>query len=223
VCSTNPAVKWPLLAVLSEGQARDLLSVARRRKFAKGQAVFHEGDPADALHLLDKGKVAVRVTTPLGDTATLRILAPGGWFGELALLAPAPRVATVIALEPVETLALHRDHFEELRRSHPDIDRLLLEAAVSEVRRLSARLLEALYVPVAKRLPRRLLELAEIYGGTADQPTITLTQDDFAGLCGATRPTVNQLLMQLQEAGVVRVGRARLTVVDRHRLEQAAR
>lgn len=216
-------MRWALLAALSEGPARELLSVATRRRFAKGQAVFHDGDPGEVLHLLDKGKVAVRVTTPLGDTATLRVLAPGAWFGELALISPGPRVASVIALERVETLALHRDRFATLREEHPEIDRVLLEAAVSEVRRLSGALLEAMYLPVAKRLPRRLAELADIYGTPDGAATITLTQDDLAGLCGATRPTVNQLLAELQGAGIVELGRGRITVTDRPGLDRAAR
>jgi CRP-like cAMP-binding protein len=216
-------VKWPLLDVVTEEQAREVLRIARRRKFAKGQTIFYEGDPGETLHLIDKGRVAVRVTTPLGDTATLRVLAPGDFFGDLAVVSPGPRVATIVALEAVETLGLHRDAFDELRRQHPDVDRVLLEAAVSEVRRLSIALLDALYVPVPKRLARRLVELAAVYSQGTGPVAITLTQDDLAGLCGTTRPTVNQILMQLQEAGALEVGRAKVTIVDPARLERAAR
>lgn len=216
-------MKWPLLDVLTEEQAREVLRIARRRKFAKGQAVFHEGDPGETLHLVDKGKVAVRITTPLGDVATLRILAPGDFFGEIALLSPGPRMASVDALEPTETLGLHRDDFDELRGRHPGVDRVLLEAAVSEVKRLSVALVDALYVPVPRRLARRLLELAAMYGSGDGPATITLTQDDLAGLCGTTRPTVNQVLMQLLDEGVVTLSRGRVTVVDRARLARIAR
>jgi len=207
-------VRWVLLDVLSEAESRDLLAAARRRRFAKGEVVFHEGDPGDTMHLLDKGRVAVRVTTPMGDTATLRVLGPGSYFGELAVLSPAARNATITALEPVETLGLHRDTIDELRRQHPSIDRFLLEVAVAEVRRLSTQLLDALYVPVAKRVPRRLAELAELYGGTDSNIVVPLTQEDLAGLCGTTRPTTNQVLMDLQEKDVIVVGRGKVTVTD---------
>jgi CRP-like cAMP-binding protein len=217
-------VKWPLLDVLTEEQSREVLRIARRRKFAKGQAIFHEGDPGETLHLVDKGKVAVRIITPLGETATLRILAPGDFFGEIALISPGPRMASVEALEATETLGLHRTDFEDLRQRHPGVDRVLLEAALSEVKRLSVALVDALYVPVPKRLARRLLELATMYGGAGGTPpTITLTQDDLAGLCGTTRPTVNQTLMQLQDEGVVSLARGRITVLDQARLQRAAR
>ena len=53
----------PLLDVLAPDERRRLLSMARRRRFGRGEVVFHEGDPGDALHLIDKGHVAVKRTT----------------------------------------------------------------------------------------------------------------------------------------------------------------
>jgi len=100
---------WPLLAVLDDDDRRRVLSLARRRRFAKGEPLFHEGDPGDTLHLIAKGHIALRVTTPLGDTATLLVLGPGDHFGEMAVISPAPRNASAVALEPVETMAIHRD------------------------------------------------------------------------------------------------------------------
>src|SRR5215208_3535074 len=127
--------------MLSEEDRQAVLAKARRRKFAPREVVFHEGDPGDTLHLIAKGHVAVRVTTPMGDVATLRILGPPDFFGELAVISPAPRNATVVALDATETLSLHRADVDELRVQHPEVDTLVLEGAVAEVRRLSIQLL----------------------------------------------------------------------------------
>src|SRR5205085_10544360 len=140
--------------------------------------------------------------TPLGDTATIVILGPGEYFGEMAVLSPAPRNATVVALEPLETLALHKDDFNDLRRQHRWIDTFLIEALTSELRNSSLRLLEALYVPVDKRVLRQLAALVDIYqgraqegGGSAGGPVvIPLTQEDIAQLAGTTRPTANRVI-----------------------------
>jgi CRP/FNR family transcriptional regulator, cyclic AMP receptor protein len=211
-------VKWPVLASVPEPQVRALLSVARRRRFARNEVVFHEGDPGDTVHLIDKGRVALRVTTPLGDTVTLRILGTGALFGELAVLAPAPRNATVVALERTETLALHRDHFDDLRREHPDVDRILLDALITEVRRLSTQLLEALYVPVPRRISLRLIDLAAQYAEHDGPVDIPLTQDDLAGLCGTSRTTVNKVLRGLEADGLVTVTRGHVVIPDPDRL-----
>ena len=217
-------MEWRLLSVLSDEERRNLLANARRRRFARGETLFHEGDPGDAMHLLEKGRVALRVTTPMGDTATLNVLGPGDYFGELAIVSPGARNSTVVALEPVETLSLHRDQLNALRDKHADVDRMLLDAVVGEVRRLSRQLLEALYVPTDKRVLRRLVDLCKLYGGDGPGPvTVPLTQEDIAELAGTTRPTVNKVLRQAEDGGIVEIGRGKVVVVKPAVLLQRAR
>ncbi len=206
---------WELLGGLPEEERQAVLAAARRRTFARNDVLFHEGDPGDTLHLIADGHVAVRVTTPMGDVATLRVIGPGGYVGELAVISPAPRNATVIALDPVETLSLSRPTFDDLRQRHPKVDQMVLDGAVAEVRRLATQLLEAMYVPVTSRVLRRLLGLADLYG-----TTIPLTQDDLAGLAGTSRKTVNEVLGDAQEQGVIRLARGRVDVVDLPRLRE---
>src|SRR4051794_29086320 len=167
-------MQWELLASLADEDRRTLLSLARRRRFRRNEVVFHDGDPGDALHLISKGRVAVRVMTPLGDTATIVILGPGEYFGEMAILSPAPRNATVVALEPLETMTLHRDDFNELRHQHRWIDSFLIEALAAEPRQSSVRLLEALYVSVDKRVLRRLVPLVDIYQEGDSLPPVVI-------------------------------------------------
>ena len=210
-------MRWRLLDPLDDDQRRQVLALANRRRYRRGEVVFHEGDPGDTLHLIERGHVAIKRSSPLGDVAALLVLGPGDVFGELALVGPAgARSSTVQALDALETLTVHRDHFDELRRHHQAIDRILVEALAADVRRLSDRLLEALYVPVQRRVLRRLAELASIYGDDA----IPLTQDDLAGLAGTSRPSANKALRAAEEAGLVEVGRGRVTVLD---LEELAR
>src|SRR5688500_18160972 len=154
------ASDWALLGPLSDDERREVLKLARRRRLARHEIVFHEGDPGDTLHLIDRGHVAARVTTPLGDVATLVVLGPGQHFGELALVTDTnTRNSTVVALDAVETLSIHRDEWDELRTRHSDIDRFLVSALAVELTRSSQLLLEALYLPVDKRVLRRLVDL----------------------------------------------------------------
>lgn len=215
---------WPLLEPLSEEERRDLFRRARRRRFSKGEVLFHEGDPGDTMHLLAKGHIAIRVSTPLGDIATLQVLRPGEHFGEMAVVSGAPRNATVVALEDVETVSIHRDVLEQLRHEHRAIDQVLLHAVMAEVRRLSRIAVEAMYVPVEKRTWRQLLHLTATYGsGSTPATTIPLTQEDIAGLIGTTRPTVNRLLRGAEDAGLLKVARGRVEILDHLALERRAR
>jgi CRP-like cAMP-binding protein len=205
-------MRWRLLEPLDDEERERVLALARRRRYRRGAVIFHEGEPGEALHLLDHGHVAVRRSTPEGELVTYMILSPGEVFGELALVgAGSTRSSTIQALDAVETLTLHRDQFDTLRRDHPGVDRMLVEALSADVRRLSDRLLEALHTPVATRVLRRLAELAEVY---VEDGAIPLTQDDLAGLAGTSRPSANKALRAAEQAGVIKVGRGRVTVID---------
>ena len=116
----------------------------------------------------------MRVTTPLGHTATLTMIGAGDVFGELALLTPdARRTATVVSLERTHTLALGSAQVAALRRQHPQIDRFLTGLLARHLRRTSALVLEALYLPVETRLARRLSQLARVYDGDIGSPRTT--------------------------------------------------
>jgi CRP-like cAMP-binding protein len=140
------------------------------------------------------------------------VIPPGGWFGELALIAPASRSATVVALEPLETIALNRDDLAEVRRRFPAFDRVLSESLVIEVRLLSTALLEALFVPVEQRTYRRLAELIPLYSNGAVPIVIPLTQEEIAQLVGTTRPTVNKVLQAASAAGMLAVRRGHIEI-----------
>jgi CRP-like cAMP-binding protein len=213
-----------LFDVLSDAERRDLTQRSRRRAFKAGEILFHEGESGDTLHIIESGLVAVRGATPLGDVATFAVLTTGETFGEVAIvLDERERSATVVAVTPTRTLALHRRDVEELRDSVPALARALDVALALAVRRLSARLLEAHYVATDKRVARRLVELASIIGEVANGTVIPFTQDDLAGLAGATRPTVNKILQELRDAGAIDLGRGRVVVTDAAILQRRAR
>jgi CRP/FNR family cyclic AMP-dependent transcriptional regulator len=207
-------VEWRLLADVPPEHVRELLKLARRRRFSRNEVVFHRDDPGDSLHLINKGRFAIRVMTPLGDTATIAVRGPGDSFGEMALVGGMRRSATVAALEDAETFSIYQREFAQLRRDHPAVNEVLVGFLVGEVRMLNERLLEALYVPVERRVVRRLVELAELYPSTDGVSEITLTQETIAELAGAKRPTVNRVLREEAERGLIELLRGRVRVLD---------
>jgi CRP/FNR family transcriptional regulator, cyclic AMP receptor protein len=211
-------LEFPLLQDLDDADRRSLLAACVPRRFDRREIVFHEGDPGDCLHLVGYGRFGVQLTTPAGDTATLRLVGPGEMFGELALIHPGrARSATVVALEPSRTLALGIGPFAALRARHPTIDRMLNDLLAANVRRMSELVAEALYLPVDRRLARRLDQLAGLY-----DDTIPLTQDDLARIAGTTRATANTVLRRLAGRGVLALARGQVTVLDRGALRRHA-
>ena len=190
-----------------------LRTKCRRRRLHRGEVVFHEGDPAGAFHMIDKGRVAIRLTTRAGDVATIDVLHEGDTFGEQAVARPTSACsATVAALEKVETLSLDAAEFEVLRCAHPRIDRFLLMVVSARLRATNQQLLEALYVPADERVPRCVVRLASIFI-SGSSGCIPLTQHDVATMAGVTRSTVNRLLRQAQRDRLIDVHRSQISVI----------
>ena len=209
-------MEWRLLADVPPDELRQVLAIARRRTFDRSEVVFHDGDPADCLHLVVSGRFGVRVAAPHGDRVLLSVLGPGDAFGELALIAPERRAATVSALEDGETWAVFRDDFAELRRRHPGVDRVLIALLAEQVRRADGRIVEAHHVDADTRVRRRLRELSTLYPGG----TIPLTQEEIAEMAGTSRATVNRVLREEEQRGTIELGRGRTIVRDVDALER---
>ena len=137
--------------------------------------------------------------------------------------ASAVRTASAVALETVEVRSLHRRQFYELRETYPSVNRLLVELLAAQVRRLSAHLLDALYLPVEQRVVRRLRDLAELYDGGTSPIVIPLRQDDLATMAGTTRPTANRVLRQLERDEVIALRRGQVHVLETDALTARAR
>src|ERR671937_195262 len=208
-------MQWRLLADLPPEEVRELLQTAVRRRFARNEVVFHRDDLGDTVHLISKGRFAIRIMTPLGETATLAVRGPGESFGEMALFsADSRRSATVIALEEGETFAVRCPTFKSLRAEHPVVNQVLVRFLTGELRTLNDRLLEALYVPVERRVLRRLVELARLYGNGDHEVVIPLTQEVLAEMAGTSRATVNRVLNEEQERGTLSLQRGKTVVRD---------
>src|SRR3954454_5343263 len=189
----------------------------RSRRFRRGEVIFHLGDPGDALFVIVSGEVKISLPSETGDEAIIATLRPGDVFGELALLDGAPRSATCTALEPSETLVLPRPVFFELLDTVPGLRDALLAGVAKELRRLTRHVEELHFLDLSGRLATRLARLAQEAEPNA-QGEIHLpwpyTQSDLAAMIGGTRQSVNRLLSELVDDGLVRIERESLIIVD---------
>lgn len=209
-------MEFPLLHDVPDDDVRELLSIARRRTFGKGEVVFHRGDPADTLHLVSKGHFAARIVTPTADSALLAIHGPGSVFGEMAMLeAGARRSATIAAIEGGETFSVLRENYLALQRRHPAVAVVLLRLLADRLRDANERIVAAHYLDADERVRWALLRLARSYA-VDGAPTfvIPLTQEQLAELAGVARPTLNRVLQDEAARGLLELQRGKVTVLD---------
>lgn len=198
----------------------------RRRRFGRGEVIFHIGDPGDALFLIVSGAVKISLPTEDGGEAILATLRPGDAFGELALLDEAPRSASAVAMTQSEVLVLTRGRFGELIEQEPVIRQTLFRTLAAEIRRLTEQVAELHFLDIPGRLAAQLLRLAEEAGLHQLDGTIRLdgvfTQGELAAMIGSTRQTVNRLLGAFAAAGLVRFEREAIVILDAEGLARAA-
>ena len=191
---------------------RELLSIARRRRFKREEVVFHHGDPADSLQLIVKGHFASKLVTPLGQSAMIAVHGPGDAFGELALLATGSRrSATVSALEDAETFSVVRDEFFRLSARHPGVKDCLLAVLAEQIRRANERIMVAHYCDADERVRWALLKLARAYGG--EDIAIPLAQEQLAEYAGTARGALDPVLQEEAARGAITLERGRVRVV----------
>src|SRR5437879_7540215 len=106
--------RFVLFAELDDRELASVAAVAKTRRYAKDDVVFHADESGDVFCLIKEGQVKVTMISPEGKEIILSMLGPGDFFGEMALLDDAPRSAPIIATEPLEAATLWRNDFLQI-------------------------------------------------------------------------------------------------------------
>jgi CRP/FNR family transcriptional regulator/CRP/FNR family cyclic AMP-dependent transcriptional regulator len=212
-----------LFAHLDDATLDVVAAALRPRRFRRGETIFHIDDPGDALFIVAAGRVKITIPSEDGsDPAILTTIEPGGFFGELAMLDGAPRSATAVALDAVETHVLRRAAFDRLVDTEPVLRRELLVALATEIRRLTAQVEDLHFLDLPGRLARHLLRMLPTEAGE-HRVRWPFTQTELAGMIGGSRQSVNRLLADLVARDLVRFEGDDLVIPDAGRLARASR
>jgi CRP-like cAMP-binding protein len=209
----------PLLARLNHDDLRALAEMGAIRKHGAGATIFRQGDAGDAMHVIVDGSVRVSVVAADGREATVALLGPGECLGELALLDGRPRSGSATASEATRTMVVSRDNFRNWLSHRPRAALELLETMSIRFRRKEDFLLDMVFMNLAQRLAKRLLDLvgtnlgAERDAGAAGMK-LRITQEQLASILGASRQAVSVELNAFARAGWISLGRAWIRVDD---------
>lgn len=210
----------PLLSDLEEDELQRIAQVAIPRSFPKGARVFHEGDTSDACYVIRSGEVRVTREHPDGRAIALATLGPGELVGELAMIDGGSRSASVEALTDVELLAVSAADMRSLLERNAQMTAKLVVALTKRLRETNERISRQSFQTVPSRVAGVLSQLVSEENAEQgrDGVTIRMNQADLAQLAGTSRESVSRFLAVLERAGVVRVGRGRVTVLEPQRL-----
>ncbi|MFL4968529.1 MAG: Crp/Fnr family transcriptional regulator [Xanthobacteraceae bacterium] len=207
----------PLFAGLGEEAITAIASLCTKRNLESGEMLFQKGDKGDALYGVRRGRVRIETGTAAGGRLALNVLGPGDLFGEIALFDGQPRTADAVAAEASELFMVRRSDFLTYLEREPRITIRLLEMLCQRIRWVSDRMEEAVLLPLHARLARRLCALADDFGSE-----VHISQEELGTYVGAARESVNRQLQEWRRAGIIDLGRGRISLLDIERLTAAA-
>ncbi len=198
-----------------EDEALATLSVAARKStYHRGDYVFKETDPATDLFLVMSGRIAIANTSPDGRESVLALMGASDLFGEMALFDDAGRSAGARALETSDVISVPftvlREYLEHDAKALWSVIGLLAR----RIRAVDEALADSVFLDVTGRTAKRLLEIA----GENDEFTLPITQEELAGMIGASRERVNKAIAAFVRLGWLDQRERTYRIVDRRKL-----
>jgi CRP-like cAMP-binding protein len=196
-----------------------LLTTGRPRHYRAGESIFVTGELGGFVVLITEGQVKVSAPSEAGTETVLSLRGPGDLVGELAAIEdePTPRVATVVALDAVVCRVVRAGEFRSLLAGRPAVALHLLRIIAARLRSSDRRLVEFGAYDATRRVARLLVDMVATDGRPAGADIVLhrgLTQDDLAGMVGASRESVARALATLRTLGLVSTGRRQVVVLD---------
>jgi CRP/FNR family transcriptional regulator, cyclic AMP receptor protein len=213
------------LATLTAADAEALLRRGTLRRFARGQALLHQGQIPDRVLLLRSGRVKVYSTTASGKDVVLAVRGPGELVGELSALDQEPRSASIVALDPVEAAVLSPADFRGFLTEHPAAALALLEMLSRRLRDADAKRIEYVAFNTLGRVALRIVEMAERFGepkGDAIDLELPLSQEELAGWTGSSLESVGRALQVMRGLGWLETRRRQIRVLNLEAIRRAA-
>jgi CRP/FNR family cyclic AMP-dependent transcriptional regulator len=198
--------KFALFEELDDRELASIAAVAKPRRYAKDDVVFHADESGDVFCLIKEGQVKITMISPEGKEIILSMIGPGEFFGEMSLLDDEPRSATVIAMEPLELVTIWRADFLQILAENFSITKKLLATLSRRLRTASNRIESLATMDVYGRLARFFLDLAREHGKPLDNGYVAVTRpthQSIANMIGTSRETVSRLIHDLMKQNLL--------------------
>ena len=186
----------------------------------RGDVLFNEGDPPESLYLVLTGRLAIALANPIDKReSVVALMESGDLFGEMGMLDDGPRSAMARALEPTTVLSIPYAQVLAMFDENPKLLWNVARLLAQRIRVTDEALADSVFLDVTGRTAKRLLELAD---GT-DEFTLPVTQEELAGMVGASRERVNKAIASFIRLGWLEQNDRSYRITQRDRLELRAR
>jgi len=219
VPSTDLLQDVELLADLTDDEMAKVGASAQTQRYLRGDVVFSEGSEPDRLCVVVSGRFAMAMRSIDGRESMVALMERGDVFGEMGLFDGGVRSAEARALEPSELIELPYAPLRQIYEERPDLLWGVVRLLAGRLRITDSALADSVFLDVTGRTAKRLLELA----GEADEFALPITQEELAGMVGASRERVNKPLASFVRLRWIEQQDRRYRITNREELERRAR
>jgi CRP/FNR family cyclic AMP-dependent transcriptional regulator len=209
-----------LFAALSETELQGLAQRAVERRYAPDEMLFWEGEECAGIFLIIQGSVKIFRTSPGGREVMLSIESAPATVAELPLFDGGPYPASVRVVEPVVSLFINKNDFQQVCRQFPEVAVKVLAVVGLRLRQLVGLVEAMTFGSVTQRLARLLLDASK--GAGAASFDLPLTHQELASRLGTVREVVSRNLARFRAQGLIRIQDRQVEIVNRPGLEQEA-
>ncbi len=199
---------------------RDFEAAARNRRFAAQESIYRQNDRSRQIFRIVSGRVWLTSSRPNGRVHLSLFVGPGECFGFSSFIDGEGLPQSAVARSEVNVQALSRTALDELRARHRSIDDAMMRSMQRDIRILVRQLAEASISDLRSRLAHRLLVYA--LPQRPNEPVVRLTQTELAGVFGVSRQTVNKLLRDFENEGLVKRAYGEVAILDVAQLRHLA-
>ncbi len=215
--------QFSLFQELSEADLRHLGVITKMVEIKKGEVLYFPQDPSNSLYFLKRGKIQISLVSENGKELILAIFGPGEIFGELCLADEEHRDSIARAIEDCLLCVTSRETFVEFLKSHAELAVKINKLMGFRRKQIETRLVDLIFLSVASRLAKILLELSQSHGSDMEYGRIIalrLTHRDLARLAATTRETVSSLVSEWKRQKILAPETRKIVIRDTERLEE---
>ena len=208
-----------LFAELDEDGLDLVVASVVQRELSRGDVLFTEGAASEHLYVVEDGRIALASRSDDGRESVFALMERGELFGEMPLFDGLGRSAEARALEPSEVMEIPYGPVRTVFEQQPALLWGVVALLSGRLRSMDAALADSVFLDVTGRTAKRLLEL----GGDDDEFVLPVTQEELAGMVGASRERVNKAIASFVRLGWIDQADRRYVVLDREQLTRRAR
>ncbi|MCH1512450.1 MAG: Crp/Fnr family transcriptional regulator [Acidimicrobiales bacterium] len=204
-----------MFAGLAQEFLEPVLNQSKIQKLERGDVLFSEDDTASDLFIVLSGRVAIANKSFDGRESVIALMETGDLFGEMPLFRPDGRSADARALEDSSVVVIPYEPVKTLYIEHPEMLWKVVDMLADRLKVMDTALADSMFLDVTGRTAKRLLELAREY----DEFEIPITQEELAGMVGASRERVNKSISSFIKLGWLAQKGNKYVIIDRKQME----